>query len=95
MRAPRPSAKHKIFKLVAVYALVSPSKDEKMRQVDRRFAAVGLGAEADEKNFSFVNDSPRRLLSRGAGIEGRGALRSFALTTRGQGKGDRSLCADA
>jgi hypothetical protein len=40
-----------------------------------------LCAEADEENFSFVNESPRRLLSRCAGIEGRGALQSFALTT--------------
>src|ERR1700722_4880272 len=43
-----------------------------------------LCVEADEKNFSFVNESPRRLLSRraAAGIEGCGALRSFALTTQ-------------
>lgn len=37
--------------------------------------------EAGEKNFSFVNESPRRLLLHRAGIEGRGASRSFALTT--------------
>ena len=51
---------------------------------------VALCGEADEKNFSFVNESPRRLLSRRAGIEGRGALRSFALATQVESEGDGS-----
>jgi hypothetical protein len=80
LRAPEQSAKHKIIKLAAVCALIGRSNGEKRRQ-ETQHRAVDLAAQADEENFSFVNDSPRRLLSRGAGIEGaRRASWSFAPT---------------
>jgi hypothetical protein len=53
-------------------------------------------AEADGDHFSFVNESPRRLLLRRDGVEGLGASRSFALTTcvrvKETGRYARTLC---
>src|SRR5580704_8998703 len=66
------------------------SVELKRRSHETRHGHSGLCVEANEKNFSFVNESPRRLLSRRAGIEGRGALRSFALATQVESEGDGS-----
>jgi cytochrome c oxidase subunit II len=49
--------------------LIGPSKGEKRRQGPPHRRGR-LAAAAVEENFSFVNDSPRRLLSRRVGIEG-------------------------
>src|SRR3984885_1442101 len=59
----------------------SASVKAKREVKERHIVAVDFTPKRTKRNFSFVNDSPRRLLSRRAGIEGRGALRSFALTT--------------
>src|ERR1700722_13058667 len=80
LRAPGRSAKHKMSQLPTAYGLMGLGKSKKWKsRTPHRYGR--LRVEAGEKNFSFVNESPRCLLSRRAGIEGRGALRSFALTT--------------
>ena len=81
LRGPRRPAKHKIVAL-----------DERMRVIEPRRFGLGKGKkrppgtrsvngrcfEADEENFSFVNNSPRRLWSRRAGIE---AARRIAVVS--------------
>ena len=68
-------------RLAEAHRLIGLSNKAKGEIDEGCIAAVNFAREAGEKNFSFVNESPRRLLSRRAGIEGRSALRSFALTT--------------
>jgi hypothetical protein len=48
-------------------AQVKAKKDEIKK---RRMSRSDFCGEANDKNFSFVNESPRRLWSRRAGIEG-------------------------
>ena len=83
LRARGRSAKHKMSHLANAYGSMDLGKGKK-RDQRSPYCAGPLCAEAGEGNFSFVNESSRRLLSRCAPRwnRGRGALRSFALTTR-------------
>jgi hypothetical protein len=52
------------------YGSIGPGKSKKDEIKKRRMSRSDFCGEADDKNFSFVNESPRRLWSRRAGIEG-------------------------
>jgi hypothetical protein len=49
---------------------VDGPRQREEREIKDRVRPCWLSAEAGEKNFSFVNESSRRLLSRSAGVGG-------------------------
>jgi hypothetical protein len=70
LRAPKRSAKHKMSRSPTAYGSMGQVKAKRGIQ-ETRHRNSRLCVEADEKNFSFVNESPRRLLSRRAALESR------------------------
>jgi hypothetical protein len=70
LRAPKRSAKHKMSQSPTAYGSMGQVKGKgRSQEAWRRNSR--LCVETDEKNFSFVNESPRRLLSRRAALESR------------------------
>jgi hypothetical protein len=70
LRAPRRPAKHKISQSPTAHGSMGRIKAKRGSQ-ETRHRNSRLCVEAGEKNFSFVNESPRRLLSRRATLESR------------------------
>jgi hypothetical protein len=68
LRAPRRSAKHKIVSVAESAAQIGLGHFENAPTL--HIGAGRLCGRGGEENFSFVNVSPRRLLSRRGGFEG-------------------------
>src|SRR5579862_954402 len=82
-------------RLAEAHRLIGLSNKAK-REIDEGcIAAVNFTPEADEKNFSFVNESPRRLLSQRVGIEAARRLAVVCANEMCESEGERSVCAYA